>query len=134
VFNGDYPFTSAPLVYIPWIKAILGCPIMASPETFWAESCIEIWDGWSAEPIDKNNPWFQKLLDLTQAIVDHSSARYPISHTLMRGSTDLMSAMRGAAHLPLDMMLCAEHMLSILNDLADVWIKICQAQMDLIPE
>ena len=134
IVGGDYPFTAAPLYYIPWVEAILGCPIMASPETFWAEPCIESWDGWIGKPIDKNNPWLQKLLDLLQAMVNHSRGRYPLSHTLMRGPTDLMSAMRGAAQLPLDMMLHGDRMKSILDYLADVWIEICQAQLDLIPE
>ena len=47
--EADYPFVAAPLVYLPWMEAIMGCPVMASPETMWSEPCIEAWEDWDGQ-------------------------------------------------------------------------------------
>ena len=46
--HGDYPFVSAPLVAIPWLEAIAGCPISASRSSVWAEHPVIDLESWRA--------------------------------------------------------------------------------------
>lgn len=131
---GDYPFVSAPFVGIPWMEAIAGCPIMASKSSFWAEPCITDWKTWQWAESDLDNPWTKKLIELMTALVEHSHGRYGVAPTLMRGPSDILSAMRGAAELSLDLMDDPDAVLPNIERAADLWKTMARVQHDLIPE
>ncbi|MBI2843813.1 MAG: hypothetical protein HYX78_10475 [Armatimonadetes bacterium] len=131
---GDYPYVSAAFVGIPWLEAIAGCPVMASPTSFWAEHCVTNWKShrWLESVLD--NPWTKKLLELMQALVQHSSGRYGVAPTLMRGPSDILSAMRGAAELTMDLMDHADWVATAIEHAARIWTEAASAQLDFIPE
>ena len=130
----DYPFVAAAFAYIPWMEAIMGCPIQSSPTSFWAEPCIRDWESWHWQPQVLENLWAQKLLELERALVEHSRGRYPVAPTLMRGPSDMLAAMRGAAQLPLDLLDSPDLMRRAIELCAKVWMEMAQAQLALIPE
>ena len=132
--GGDSPFVASALVHIPWMEAIMGCPVMASPETFWSEPIVEDWDSWSEPRLDSDNPWFEKLIELTRALVERFGDNHPVSHTLMRGPGDILSGLRGAGQLPLDLMLKPDRLRAVAESIADIWIEVCRTQLDLIPK
>ena len=35
--DDDYPFVGAAFVYLPWMEAIMGCPIQAAETNMWTE-------------------------------------------------------------------------------------------------
>ena len=131
---GDYPFVSAPFVGIPWLEAIAGCTIVSSPTSFWAKPCITDWKTWHWEESIHDNPWTNKLLELMSALVEHSNGRYPVAPTLMRGPADILSAMRGGAQLPLDIIDDPSLVMPAIEKCANIWEEIGRAQLDLIPE
>jgi len=131
---GDYPFVSAPFVGIPWMEAIMGCPIMASPSSFWAEHYVDDWKNWHWQRPTIENPWAQKLLELMTALVKHSNGRYPIAPTLMRGPSDILAAMRGGANLSLDIFDEPDLIRKVLKMCADVHIEVGKAQLAEIPD
>lgn len=130
----DYPFVGVPFYGVPWMEAIMGCPIKSSPTSFWAEPIIEDWKTWRWERPTLENPWMQKLLELMQALVKHSNGRYPVSSTLMRGPSDMLAAMRGAANLPLDLIDFPEVIKRAARLCADSWIEVGKAQLALVPD
>ena len=130
----DYPFVAAAFVSLPWMEAIMGCPIRSSPTSFWAEPCIEDWGSWHWQPQVMENPWMQKLLELERALVEHSGGRYPVAPTLMRGPSDMLAAMRGAAQLPLDLLDSPDLTRRAIELCAKVWIEVGQAQLALVPQ
>jgi hypothetical protein len=130
---GDFPFTCSPFPSIPWLEAIAGCPIMASPTSFWAEPCLTDFRTWQWNERVLENPWAQKLLELMQALVQHSKGRYQVSPSLMRGPADILAAMRGASQFALDFLDTPEHIRPALDQCALIWREIAQAQLDLIP-
>jgi 5-methyltetrahydrofolate--homocysteine methyltransferase len=71
---------------------------------------------------------------MTRALVRHSSGRYPVSVTLMRGPADILSAMRGAQNYVWDMIDEPELMEKIAVRLADVYIYTAKKQLELIPD
>jgi hypothetical protein len=131
----DYPFVAGPFIYLPWMEAIMGCPIFAEENSMWAAPAIDDWDKWQWDRASLvSNPWFQKLLALMEALVEHADGRYPVAHTLMRGPADMLSAMRGATRFPLDFYDFPDEVSRAADLCAAIWIEVAQAQLQLIPD
>ena len=130
---GDFPFTCSPFPSIPWLEAIAGCPIMASPTSFWAEPCLTDFQTWQWNDHVLDNPWAQKFLELMRKLVQHSQGRYQVSPSLMRGPADILSAMRGASQFAVDFLDTPEHIRPALDHCALIWREMAKAQSDLIP-
>jgi hypothetical protein len=130
---GDFPFTCSPFPSIPWLEAIAGCPVMTSPSSCWAESWLGNLEDWQWDQSVRDNPWGRKLLELMQALVEHSRGRYQVSPTLMRGPADILAAMRGATQFTLDFLDTPELVRAALRQCARLWREVAQAQLDLIP-
>jgi hypothetical protein len=73
-------------------------------------------------------------LELMRALVRHSRGRYGVAPTLMRGPADILSAMRGAAQFPLDLVDDPDAVVSALERCARIWTDVGRAQLELIPE
>lgn len=129
----DYPFVASPFTYIPWMEAIMGCPIMASEASIWAEPCVLDWHSWEWQDSILHNEWAQKLFEILKRLVDHSAGRFPVSATLMRGPSDILAAMKGAGELPLDIMDYPDLMQFAVKKCADAFIEIGKEQHRLIP-
>jgi hypothetical protein len=130
---GDFPFTCSPFPSIPWLEAIAGCPIMASPTSFWAEPCLTDFQTWQWNDHVLENPWAQKFLELMQKLIQHAQGRYQVSPTLMRGPADILSAMRGASQFAMDFLDTPEHIRPALDHCALIWREMAKAQSELIP-
>ena len=130
---GDFPCTCAPFPGVPWLEAVAGCPIMASPSSLWAEPCLRDWGTWPGSQPIMENAWTRKLLEIMRALVDHCGGRYQVSPTLMRGPCDILAAMRGATQFPLDFLDAPEQVVPILQECAKIWTQLAHAQLDLIP-
>jgi len=132
--DDDYPFIAAAFIYVPWTEAIMGCPIATSGTTMWAEPCVNDWGTWRwKKPSLDSNPWAQKLLELMQALVEHSKGRYPVAPTLMRGPADMLSAMRGASRFAMDFLDCPDAMRRAAALCSELWIDLGKAQLRLVP-
>ena len=129
----DYVFVGSPFKFVPWMEAIMGCPIMGSPSSLWTEPCVSDWESWHWERPTMENPWAMKLLELMRALADSSRNRYPVSATLMRGASDVIAAMRGAVQLPLDAMDCPGLVREAAEFCMDLRIELSKAQQALIP-
>jgi hypothetical protein len=132
--DDDLMFSIGAFYGIPWMEAIMGCPIYFSDTTIWADPCIPDWKTYSWEQPTLENPWAQKLLELLEALVDHSGGRYHVSATLMRGIADMCAAMRGSTNLVFDLYDQPDEIYRLAEACASVWIMVGQAQLDLIPE
>ncbi len=130
----DYPFVASPVMFIPWMEAIMGCPVMASPTSVWAEPCVMDWAQWHWRPPRLDDPWPRRLLKLMDELVKFAAGRFPVSPTMMRGPADMLAAMRGASEFALDSIDVPEVMKRAVELATDIWIKVARAQHALIPE
>jgi hypothetical protein len=130
---GDFPYTCAPISSVPWLEAIAGCPIMASPTSLWAEPCLHDLANWEWDRAVPANPWTRKLLEMMRVLVEHSRGRYQVSPTLMRGPADILAALRGATQFAIDFMDNPYLVVTALHQCARIWREVAQAQLDLIP-
>jgi len=97
VGQGDQIPLSQALVKIPWIEAMLGCPIKMVKGQIWNEH----YPGDPEEVIHRgvrfeNNPWYQLYLEFIRQLQTHLKERFPVSATtLLRGTCDLAAAIMG---------------------------------------
>jgi hypothetical protein len=133
--DDDYPFSMGAFYGIPWMEAIMGCPIYFSGTTMWAGACIQDWETykWNSPDLE-NNAWFQKLLEFLRELVKHSNGRFACGPTLMRGIADMCAAMRTPTNLALDLYDHPETVRRLAEICSDVWINVGKAQLDLVPE
>jgi len=133
--DDDYPFSMGAFYGVPWLEAIMGCPVYFSGTNMYSTPCIEDWSSYDWQPPDvEHNLWAQKLLEFLDALVQHSGGRFACGPTLMRGPADMCSAMRGGTRLALDLYDCPENVARLAEICADVWIQVGKAQLALVPE
>jgi len=128
----DAFWAASPFFGIPWVEAILGCPVYYSGDTFWVEP---IWPEWPAEislPLPKGREWMEKLIEFTRALVSRAEGRYAVATTLMRGPSDLAAAVRGHEAMIYDLYDHPAELQRMLGMAADVWIDVARRQLDVI--
>jgi hypothetical protein len=79
---------------IPWMEAILGCPVFAAGSTCRAEACLTELTGFPPVNLEENS-WFQTLRRFTEELVAFAHGRFPVCPPLLRGPGDCASAMLG---------------------------------------
>jgi hypothetical protein len=133
--GGDFIWSSTPFWGIPWLEAILGCPLYANhatgsihseaPSDFSGPECIE--------SFDPKNPWVRLMDTYLSALAERSRGRWPIGTTRLRGVSDLLAALYGVEALVLRMLDEGEEILDASRRIADLLIRFGAFQMDRIP-
>jgi hypothetical protein len=134
VLDDDYPFSIGALASVPWMEAIMGCPISYSGTTLWADPCIQDWQDCTWRRPEIGERWLAKLLEMLAALVAASKGRFACSPTLMRGAADMCSAMRTPSRLALDLFDYPDEVSRLAVVCADSLLEVVQAQLALIPE
>ena len=116
---------------LPWTEAIMGCPIKLLPRSgaAWAEKCM-------ADPFDTaahalrpaDNPWLQKLVEITRALDARADGAYFVTHVTMRGPVDMADAMLGTEQLLLSMADRPDDVRRLLAICTEAFIEIARAQ------
>ena len=130
--GGDLFWPAAPFIGLPWIEAIVGCPIRVSSGSFWAASPECDWEKLQEVDLSEGNVWLQKLLELQEALVNHLKGRYPVGvSTMMRGPADMAGASLGHAQFVLLLYDHLEKVESLLSCYTESWLKVAELQREL---
>jgi len=140
VLNGDCLEHVIFAPVIPWMEAIIGCPIYSLGTT----------GSMQAKPINieiseisrhftlthdslETNLWFQALCKGTKALAETLGGKFPMGNVIMRGPGDMLGAALGYEQFAIMTMRPAyKHLLHGLLDLcADLWIKVAETQLSL---
>lgn len=134
-FGGDLIYTGSAFWGVPWLEAIIGCEAFADKETGSSRSVhtTKINKALKLSDFDKGNPWVKKAVEFLEALVKHSNGRYPLGTTLMRGISDLLSALYGSAGFLYKLIDNPEEQKEIVEKLTMIWISFAKAQLDIIP-
>lgn len=129
-FWAGEPFTG-----IPWMEAILGCPIRAGRESFtskpWLSSPSEALEKVAFDP---QNPWLRKYLEFTTALVAQSRGRYPVGMPIMRGPTDMLGALLGQQEMVVALMETdPQAMRRLIERVTRAFLAVIEAQRRLTP-
>jgi len=97
--QGDFIPLAAPLQKIPWIEAMLGCPIKMINGQIWNEQYPGNPERIVQEGIHfESNPWFQLYLEFIKQLQNKLPKRFLISVTTnLRGASDLVAAIMGVS-------------------------------------
>jgi hypothetical protein len=85
------------LAKVPWLEAMLGCPVEMTDGQIWSEP----YDGDVEELIRRganfdHNPWLQLYEEMLRQVQDKLSAHFVVTaNTLLRGTCDLVAAVLG---------------------------------------
>jgi hypothetical protein len=122
--DGDFGFVGSAYWGIPWLEAIMGCPVAVATANCCAKPCLTNLDSGSrhtpcaifppsssrhtpcavpphTECADYDainldtNAWFHALLQFTRQLVDFAAGRFPVCPPLLRGPGDTAAAMLG---------------------------------------
>lgn len=136
--RGELVETLFPFIPIPWMEAIIGCPVRVSLDTcsIGAEPFLENWsdlDRIEEAALDPGNPWRLKLLEYQRFLVETFGGEKPIGYPIMRGPMDMIGAMLGGERTVLGFYDYPREMERLLRICADAWLQTARAQIEIIP-
>jgi hypothetical protein len=128
-------WTGEPFTGIPWMEAILGCPIRGGRESFtsrpWLSSPEEALEKVHFNP---QSPWLGKYLEFTAALAAQSRGRYPVGMPIMRGPTDILGALMGQQKMVVALMEAdPEVMHRLIERITRAFLAVIEAQRRLTP-
>jgi len=118
---------------IPWIEAMLGCPIIAGKDSIWPIPIMENIDESASFVIDAENPWLIVLVQLLQDMVDLSDGRFPISLPPLHSPLDILGMICGEKKLFLDLIENPVDIKRALKGLTEVYFQIHDFLFEYIP-
>jgi len=128
-------WTGEPYTGIPWMEAILGCPVRAGKESFtsrpWLSSPAEALEKVHFDP---QNPWLAKYLEFTAALAQLSRGRFPVGMPIMHGPTDILGALLGQQEMVIALMETDPQVMHrLIERVTRVFLSVIEAQRRLIP-
>ncbi len=133
--GGDFVFSAAPFLGMPWIEASLGCGVVADHGTGSTRSVPpSLLTGHPRIPeFSEDNPWVAKMLEFIPALERQSGGRYPVGVTLMRGVSDLLSALYGSEAFVLQMVDEPATIRDVVERLTNYWIAFGKCLLRHLP-
>jgi hypothetical protein len=129
--GGDFLFCAAPFLGLPWLEAALGCEVEADHGTGSTRSHPPASP--AVPEFSLENPWVAKMLEFIPALERQAAGRYPVGVTLMRGISDLLSALYGSEDFVLRLTDEPEEMAAVIDRLTEYWIGFGRALLDRLP-
>jgi hypothetical protein len=99
IFRGACPHQG-----IGWLAGMLGLKIRLLPGSTMQEHRSLSWEEIGGIALNPENPWYGKYMDFVDVLVERAQGRYPVSHGMLSGPTDLLSSFRGPARGVLDLL------------------------------
>ena len=133
--GGDFVWSAAPFFGVPWVEASLGCGVLADHQAGSTRSVPP--PGFAQQPaipqFSEANPWVAKMLEFIPALAARSAGRYPVGVTLMRGISDLLSALYGAGEFVYRMMDAPDEVHGVVAELTEYWIAFGRCLLEHLP-
>lgn len=132
---GDLLVTRAPWGKLPWVEAILGCPVIPRLDTggIYSAPYLDGPDDIDAIPRLGDNPWFGLLLNFTRALSADARGRYQVAQCLQRGPIDLVSALIGHTEMCLALYDNPRGLAALTERCTETFIAVAKGQQSLVP-
>lgn len=134
-FHGDLVACNMPYARVPWVEAILGCPIRATIQggSMRSHPFISDWAQWRERGGRLEGDWLDLLLCLVVELAARSGGRFAVTQTLMRGPSDLAEAVLGPEMTCLSMYDSPGELGRFLEQVTEVFIQVWRAQSERLP-
>lgn len=130
--SGDAFWSAFPLWAFPWHSAMAGCPVERAVDNFWVDPAAASWDQLESVRFDPANRWHRRLLEMTEALKERSSGRFPVGvGPLMMGPADIMMEWRGREALALDLYDAPDRVMALGQACARLCIDAAEALFDV---
>jgi hypothetical protein len=132
--DDDFFYVGSAYWGIPWLEAILGCPVTVAASNCRTEPRWENFDDADSLAVNiETNSWLDALLRFTQDLVEFSRGRFPVSPPLLRGPGDAASAMLGGTAFVIGLLEEPEKMTKLLAHCAAVRLTVLERLAQIIP-
>jgi hypothetical protein len=130
--NDDLIKGVSPIPAIPWMEAMLGCPVEISGDSIWGKERNAGWEELDGLKLDDDNAWLQKYLEFLKALVRNAGGKYPVSQPILRGISDMIGALRGNNQALFDTMESPDRIRDLAARCTDALIKVTRKQYETI--
>lgn len=132
--GGDFIYSASAYWGIPWLEAMLGCPIFANHDTgsIYAEPPPAFIPA-TLPAFSPENPWSRLMDRMLRALATASAGRFPLATTRMRGIADLLSALYGGDAFVLALLDQPEAVQAAAQRVTDLFIACGRFQLERIP-
>jgi hypothetical protein len=132
--NDDFFYVGSAYWGIPWLEAILGCPIHAGRTNCWAETPRQLArDTWPCDVELRENPWLECLATFTEELLEFAGGRFPVCPPLLRGPGDAAAALTGPECLVMALIEGQAWGRELLSHCAVTRLEVLQKLLDAIP-
>ena len=120
-------FSAEPFTGFPWMEAMLGCPVLGAEVAFVTHPVYSSISDLGSLSVDPANPWFRKYMEFLDKLTACSAGRFPVGQPILRGASDVVSALVGQEE-----MACA--LIEEPELLKDIFLAVSRCQRQLLEE
>jgi hypothetical protein len=132
--DDDICRTAMPLASIPWMEAILGCPVLSTEAGFKSAEILDYISSLKPLPFDPDNPWVKKYLEFVEVYGEAFGSHYPVSQSVLRGPSDLACALLGAENATMALVMDSSDMHRLLEYVTGQLEKFLRLQLKHLPK
>ena len=132
--NDDVCRSAMPLASVPWMEAILGCPVCSTEAHMTCKKILDNVDSSRPNRVSSDNVWVKKYFEFIQVYTNVFSGRYPVTQSIVRGPSDLASALLGAEEAAMALMTEPEAMHGLLDYVTDQLEQFLKLHMGVLPK
>jgi len=125
----DVIHSVAPFPAFPWLEAMLGIPAQVGNESVWAKEGGFDYRDTGKLNLSKDNPWRKKYLEFVSALQDRYGDRYPVGQPILRGTSDMVAALRGSQQMIFDLYDHPQEFQTLARACTDFFIDLVQDQL-----
>ena len=129
----DYLVAAEPVLGVPWLEAMVGCPIHVSSTGAMAARSVRDPQSIRTIAVSRENRWLQASLDFLKTATRHAAGRYPVCIGHLRGSTDILFAMMGSESFFLSFYDQPERIRTLAQMAANAWVEAATSQLKVVP-
>jgi hypothetical protein len=127
----DVIHSVAPIPAFPWLEAMLGIQVQVGNESIWAKEGGFDYRNIDKLDLSKDNPWRRKYLGFVAALQDRYGDRYPVGQPILRGTSDMVAALRGSQQMIFDLYDRPEEYQRLAGICTDLFIELVRDQLAL---
>jgi hypothetical protein len=132
--DDDFFYVGSAYWGIPWLEAILGCPVSVVAANCRVEAFLRgPGDFAKLESKLDANPWFEALLRFNEELVRFAGGRFPVCPPLLRGPGDVACALIGGMDFVTGMIDQPEAVKGLLDLVAQIRMTVLRRLHALLP-
>jgi hypothetical protein len=132
--TGDLFWTATQLYQFRWMAAAIGAPVFSGGDSIWVEPFISDYQMLDAIGLVADNPWVQKLWQLTDAMVQRAAGLYPVATNEFMSPLSALVDLRGNTDFAFDLYDRPAEVKQGLAQFTKLWSSFVTAQYRRIPD